>query len=110
MWLLPLMLVLSPEAVASPLKADEEIVFFPAFAAADREGKEWVLHFHGWVHEPEPDPTKPHASLGLFRALLGLEKDAEDNPLFRRRAGAFLVNNKGDKEISVRIGDRTQAM
>ena len=59
--------------VESPIKSDEEVVFFPT--VAHRVGDAWVVAIHGWIFEPEEDSvwradfTK---ALGDVLELLGL--------------------------------------
>ena len=40
---------------ASPIRADEEIVFFETIGHRVADGAHWELDFHGWIFETEFD-------------------------------------------------------
>jgi len=97
-------LILWPSAAGarSPIKSDEEVVFFPtcAYRAADA----WVVPVHGWIFEPEEDS---HWRAELSEALgdiLDLEASQAERALFEKRVRWFLVDNERGKRIPVPIG------
>lgn len=98
--------------IASPIKKDEEVVFFPTFAS-----------FVGVPHEPETEQyfeveihgcvfeAGQHAlGVKLLRELTGID-DAkltlEEVRLFQQRAELFAVDHERGKAIPIRIGDKT---
>ncbi len=91
---------------ASPLKPDEEIVFFPTAAALSTDGTRWIVPVHGWVFERESGSPTRNALIAALRISLGLEAEDPGDDLFRARAGMFVVDNESGKEITVRLNDR----
>ncbi|MCP4249901.1 MAG: App1 family protein [bacterium] len=91
---------------ASPIKADERVVFFPTFGHLDRDRAAWVVAIHGWIFEPEEDSLTRGAGLALFREFLELDEEDAVSAIFNQRARAFLVDNERDKRMAIRLGDR----
>ncbi len=85
----------------SPIKSDEEVVFFPTAAAV--VGADWLVPIHGWIYEPErKDPLRR----GFIRSLmgaLGVSSKQVDGTRFRERIGWFLVDNERGKRIPVTV-------
>lgn len=98
--------------VASPIKSDEEVVFYPTIAT-----------FVGIPHEPEShdgfdveihgcifEAGKHAAGVALIRKLTGIDDSkltADEARLFQQRAELFAVDHERGKKIPVRIGDQT---
>jgi phosphatidate phosphatase APP1 len=97
-------------AAGSPIKADEEVVFFPTSGWLDRERGRWVVPVHGWVFEPERDSGTRRRLLGELRDALKLDPRSAEAERFERRARAFLVDNERGKRVTVRAGDVTAEM
>lgn len=91
----------------SPIKSDEEVVFFPTCGHLSPDGKEWLLEVHGWIYEPIHESTSRRAALSALRRALGLEKGEARTETFVRRAGLFLTDNERGKRIPIRIGETT---
>ncbi len=98
-------LVLHP-VPASPLKPDEEIVFFPTSAALSTDGTQWLVPIHGWVFEREADSLPRAALVSALRRGLGIAAAGGAQAVFRERASMFVVDNVRGKEISVRSDGR----
>ena len=94
----------------SPVRSDEEIVFFPTSAALSADGKQWSVDVHGWIFEPEQDSVVRGTALGVLRRTFGLEKGTDEADLFKERGRQFLVDNERGKTISVRFGERLVRM
>ena len=94
-------------ATASPLKSDENIIFFPT-SAYWNDG--WVLPIHGWVFEAERGSLWRKGARKLIRHALELDFDDHRNPYFKQRATLFLVDNERDKQIRVKVGGRVASM
>ena len=105
---LPLVLIISAwnwigptSVIASELKSDEKVVFYPAMARRVRGGIE--LELHGLVYEPGQ-----HALLArALRRAIGIDEEdvtPAEAALFRERIEYFLVDNERKKKFSVRIG------
>ena len=90
----------------SLIKADEQVIFFPAFGQRSGDSGEWTISIHGWIFEPDEDSRVRAAGVAVFREFLGLEKGSEESEIFRRRAWPFLVDNERGKRITVCLDDR----
>jgi len=88
----------------SPIKKDEEILFFPGFAV--ETGRAWTAHVHGWIFEPEADPAALATLETLLRQKLDLPAEDFDSPRFRERARLFFVDNERSKRISIDVAGR----
>ena len=89
---------------ASPVKADETVVFLSGIGNQQSDG--WNLDIHGWVYESEYH--KPITS--LFRRAVGIRDDEltrDELATFRERAQFFLVDNERHKSVSIRLGEMT---
>jgi Phosphatidate phosphatase APP1, catalytic domain len=94
-------------ALCSDIKRDEVVVFFPTLGQQTKRG--WRLDIHGWIYEPEKNPT----SMRVLRSLLGISEEpmsALETKTFTRRVQLFLVDNERRKAISIRLGDRTEKL
>ena len=87
------------------LKKDESVVMFPTSATLDNQGI-WQLPIHNWVFEKEEKSLGRKATQKVFSEILeGLdvpEIDA-DSAITQKRLMWFLVDNKRNKQITVRL-------
>lgn len=90
---------------ATNLKADENILLFPTNARLDSESKQWQLHIHGWVFEPEADSVWRNGTVYTLRQALGVEKSTPEAERFTARTAMFLVDNEAEKNIVMKIGN-----
>ena len=93
----------------SPLKADEEIIFFPTSASQTGKGQ-WQVPIHAWIYEPEEQSVSRELSSHLIRELFELTELTEEqdhSEVFRQRIKWFLVDNERNKRISLQVGDKT---
>jgi phosphatidate phosphatase APP1 len=98
--------VFPPLTLASDLKTDEVIVFFPTPAHLSEDGRTWTTRVHGWIFEPETDGALRNAAIASFRNALGLSADEARSLVFQQRARAFLADNERGKRVAIQIGDR----
>ncbi|HEY2840448.1 MAG TPA: App1 family protein, partial [Pirellulales bacterium] len=63
-----------------------------------------LLPIHGWVFRPEEDSRRRQAALAILHRLLRLRAHDPGTEMLDRRARAFLVDNLGDKRVTVRVG------
>jgi len=102
-----LLLNSSANALDSPIKNDEVIIFFPEIGYPSKTGNQWELRIHGWIYEPEWTSDVNIA----IRKLFGLEEyhleDDKDDSLLAERAKLFFVDNQSGKRIPIQIGNRT---
>jgi hypothetical protein len=100
-------------AIESPIKSDEEVVFFPTRAWQTDPGpgpdSDWDVEIHGWIFEPgesDPDPV-------LLKQLTGIDLEAlqpTELLLLKQRAALFTVDNERGKAIPIRIGERVEVL
>ena len=93
----------------SPLKPDEEIIFFPTSASHTSEG-EWQVPIHAWIYESEEHAVSRELSRKIIRELLELTDLTEEqapSEVFKKRIKWFLVDNERNKRIGLLAEDRT---
>jgi len=83
-------LFLFSHSIAYTIKSDEIVTFFPSIAYPVEDGKTWLLHIHGWIYEPQ----------------WGVSPKDDDYSLFKKRAGAFFVDNERGKQIAILLGGK----
>lgn len=98
---------LANSAVASPVKTDEQIIFFPTNAYWD-DG--WVLPLRGWVFEYERGSLWRRGSLAILERSFEVNHSARKNPFFKERAWMFLVDNERNKQIKVDVGGKVYSL
>lgn len=91
-------------ASASPLKSDEEIIFFPTAASFDETTSQWQLPINGWIFERETNSLWRRGAVKMLMEALEIDSPPGDEALFKKRAWLFLADSEGGKDITVRIG------
>ncbi|MEM7221435.1 MAG: App1 family protein [Pseudomonadota bacterium] len=91
--------MISSSLFASPIKRDEDIVFFPTAGRLSEDRSGWHLPIHAWVFEPEADSMARRATLAALARALGLTEDAAGSETFKARARWFLVDNERGKRV-----------
>ncbi|MBI4349339.1 MAG: DUF2183 domain-containing protein [Elusimicrobia bacterium] len=94
--------LLSAVGECSPIKDDEEALFFAGYGVKGASG-DWSAEVHAWVFEPERDSRKREVLLDQFARSLGLDPSTATDATFRERAAAFLVDNESRKAVAVRV-------
>lgn len=96
----------------SPIKSDEEVMFFPTTGWLAREGDRevWKLPVHGWIYEPELDDALREAFLLGVRESLGDGVDEQVSELFEERLRGFLVDNERDKRVEIELAGEVFAL
>lgn len=90
----------------SPIKADEEVIFFPTFAFQDGGASSWTASVHGWIFEPVGQTARaPFERLLRERAEVSEEQSRSN--IFRERTEKFFVDNERSKTLSVNLSGRT---
>ena len=90
----------------SPIKADEEVVFFPGFAT-EVSPPSWAAYVHGWIFEPKGKPGQRATLDKLLRGKLNLTTEEFGSKYFRERSQMFLVDNERSKSLTVSVAGRT---
>ncbi len=88
----------------SPIKRDEEVLFYPTFARQDDDGRSWQAAIHGSIFEPEEKSLKRALLVALLREVIPRKLSAEEERIFNRRVRLFLVDSERGKAISIRLG------
>jgi len=91
------------EGIVSPIKLDEQVVFFPTAANLSDDGQTWSVPIHGWVFEPEEDDLLRQSFVQELEHLLDVNEDPAAAAIFATRLRPFLVDNERGKQIAVRI-------
>ena len=91
---------------ASPLKSDEQIVFFPTAAAYNSSTQTWQLPIHGWIFEPKWGGSVRQAWQQLFGKEIFINNDEDDaeSSLLKQRLRWFFVDNERGKTIAIQLG------
>ena len=84
-----LFVLLTQDALASPIKSDETVVFFPTAARLSADASHWRLPIHAWVFEAEADSWWRRGALAGFARGLGLAESATESRIFKQRARWF---------------------
>ena len=93
----------------SPLKPDEEVIFFPTAASQTSEGH-WQVPIHAWIYELEKRALSRELGRHIIRELLELTDLTEEqghSEVFKQRINWFLVYNERNKRITLQLGDKT---
>ncbi|MFM9965447.1 MAG: phosphatidate phosphatase App1 family protein [Planctomycetaceae bacterium] len=99
--------------VVSPIKSDEEVIFYPTlawFAGIPHEPENNSNHFEIEIHGCIFEAGKHAAGVKLIRELTGIDESklsTEEATLFQQRAELFAHDHERGKAIPVRIGDQT---
>lgn len=93
-------------AADSPIKSDEEVLFFRTGVARVTQG-EGVLPIRGWIYEPETNSWKRRMLLRALAKILGLPNGSDIDEQFQARARWFLVDSERGKAIPIQVGDKT---
>jgi len=109
-WTFPLAIGLSLSAIAmtkagdSPIKRDEEVLFYPTFARQEDGARSWQVAIHGSIFEPEEKSLKRTLLVTLLREAVPRTLNPEEERVFNRRVRLFLVDSERGKAISIRLG------
>jgi hypothetical protein len=96
-------------AQTSNVGREEQILFFPGIGHQIAGSDDWELNVTGCVYENE----KRRAALALLRKSLGWNRtdlSEDENAMFEKRAGLFLVDNERGKSVVIRIGAQSYRM
>lgn len=91
-------------AIASPIKSDETVVFFPAYGSRI-DAKTWELEVRGWIFEWERRPGVSSA----FNKVLKIDEDSlaeAERALLTARTRLFLVDAERDKQLSIQLAGK----
>ena len=91
-------------SMKSEIKSDERVIFFLTTASFDPLKNQWEIPIHGWIFEPEENSIKRKVALFALAKVLGLESEDADTEVFKKRGRTFLVDNEGEKKISIHLG------
>ncbi len=98
-----------PAHDAPVIRPNEEIIFFPTLARPIGGGR-WDARLHGVLFRPETGSIKRKLFVRAIARAAGVRHDEIAGPLLMRRLGAFLVDNKSRRKVSVVIGGGTAVL
>lgn len=104
-----LLLFDAESARASPIKSDENIIFFPTAARWSADLSRWIVPIHAWVFEHEHDSLWRRGALELMARRLDLDDNAKLQT-FKERAHWFLVDNQRGKWLQVNALDGSEPL
>lgn len=96
--------IAAQQARRSPIRSDEEVLFFffPTAGVGDGLGG-WTAEIHGWIFERERDWSRL-AAFERFLQRTGLQPvELSTSQYFRGRSQLFLVDNERNKRLSISI-------
>jgi len=91
----------------SPLKLDEELVFFPTSATQQLDGQ-WQVPVHAWCFEQDKNSLMRLLSVKAVSELLEFMDVTEQQtrmPIFQERIQWFLMDNESNKRIHINLDD-----
>lgn len=89
----------------SPLKLDEELIFFPTSATMQEDGS-WLIPVHAWFFELDKNSLMRLLSVKAVSELLEFMDVTEQQarmPMFQERIKWFLVDNESNKRIHIQL-------
>lgn len=89
----------------SPLKLDEELIFFPTSATQQEDGS-WLIPVHAWFFELDKNSLMQLLQVKAVSELLEYMDVTEQQarlPVFQERIRWFLVDNESNKRIDIRL-------
>ena len=87
------------------VKADEEIIFFPATGHRVEGGETWELEVRGCVFEPEKRPAAI-AALAAGLQGYGVRLTPAERAVLRDRARLFMADHERGKRVVIRAGEQ----
>ncbi len=97
-----------PSLFASPIKQDEEVVFFPTAARLSADSSHWIVPIHAWVFEREEESLWRQGALETLARSLELDASAGESEIFKDRARWFLVDNERGKRLRVTLSEGSE--
>lgn len=91
----------------SPLKLDEELIFFPTSATQNEDGS-WDVPVHAWFFELDTNSLIRLLNVKAVSELLEFMDVTEQQaklPIFQERIKWFLLDNESNKRVNMRLGD-----
>lgn len=107
----PSILLAAPSLIThgSPIKSDEDVIFFPTSATQNDAG-EWEVPVHAWLHELDSGGLIQMLKVEAVAELLEYMDVTEEQaklPVFQDRIKWFLVDNESNKRVNITLDDET---
>lgn len=104
------MVLVMPAATlfASPIKQDEDVLFFPTAARLSADLSHWIVPIHAWVFEREDESLWRRGALEALARSFGLDESAAESEIFEDRARWFLVDNERGKRLRVTLSEGSE--
>jgi len=106
----PSLLLKAPSLLlhGSPLKPDEELIFFPTSATLN-DNEEWEVPVHAWLYELDKNSLIRMISVEAVSEILEFMDVTEEQtklPIFKERIKWFLVDNESNKRVNIKLSDQ----
>lgn len=98
------------EQLVSPIKKDENVVFFLTHASFDEQKNVWHVPIHGWIYEPQNSHFRKEAFVKILKEKYGLETTPESEPRFNRLVNLLISDNERGKAIVIKIANQVIAL
>lgn len=92
--------IFSSIIIASSLKKDETLLFYPTYAYLNKN-KQITSQIHGCVYELEENSVLRKLLINGIKKIVGLNDIDEKSNRFKQLTRLFLVDNQSNKEISI---------
>jgi len=92
--------------VASDIRQDESILFFPSYAYQQDDPSSWTMVVRGAVFYPRSHSLRKAAADKTLRYATKRDFTPRERKRFDRRVGVVLIDPKQDKTVVVRVGTR----
>jgi len=106
MWWIVIGMMIGTKPVASDVRHDESIVFFPSYAYRQNGDCEWTAVVRGVVFDPRSHSLRKAAAVKALRYATKRDFTPRERKRFDHRVGRFLVDPKRDKTVVIRVGTR----
>ncbi|RVU85399.1 DUF2183 domain-containing protein [Leucothrix sargassi] len=107
----PSILLKAPSLIfhGSPIKTDEEVIFFPTTATQNQED-EWEIPVHVWLYEQHGNGLVQMLSVEAVAEILEYMDVSEEQsklPVFQERMRWFLADNESNKRVNIKHDEQT---
>lgn len=89
-----------------PIRAHDEVVFFPSAGAWNPDTKRWNVRISGAVFDPQDVNIRKKLMVRLLRRVMKVPSEELRGDLFKKRIEPFTANLLKGRRIQIRIGSK----
>lgn len=93
-------------SMASPIRDDERVIFYPTYATYNQATSTWMLKVHVVAFEPEEGDLRRQAMVEMIHRVVQLKPEEASSEIFKERIRPFLYDNERGKELAVEVWGR----